>query len=129
LVVKSQAGEVICQEATRWKHNQRFKALRQIGGQEPLGIPDYEAERQVAKLNKWLAKQVPELDVPVRAAIVFVNERVELDAEASPAPAFYGKKIRPWLRGPGRLKSLPQATYDQLAAAMGLDTGRTDDPA
>jgi hypothetical protein len=90
-------------------------------GQPGVGVPDLEAERQTEKLKSWLDDQLPGADVPVRAVIVFVNPDVQLDAAESPIPTFYGKKIKAWLRGPGRLKSLPHDVHRQLASALGVD--------
>jgi len=123
LVVKSQAGQVMFQEGGRWKHKHPGKIFRQLVGQEGVGALDLEAEHQVEKLKRWLDKQLPDVEVPVRAVIIFVNPNVQLDAADSPVPAFYGKKIKAWLRGPGKLKSLPAATYRQLTEALGVDAG------
>jgi len=121
LVVKPHGGQVTYQDDGRWKHRQRGKIFRQFAGQEVVGAPDFEAERQVHKLERWLAKQLPDVEVPVRAAIVFVNPDVTLDAAASPVPAFYGKKVKAWLRGPGRLKPLAAAIQHRLAEVLGVD--------
>jgi len=123
-VIKAQGGEVICREDGRWRHHQRGKFFRQFAGQESVGAPHFEAERQVRKMERWLAKQLPDVEVPVRAAIVFVNPDVTLDVDASPAPTFYGKKVKSWLRGPGKRKGLPDAVRRQLAEALDVDQSR-----
>ena len=123
-VVKAQGGQVTCQKEGRWKHRQRGKFFRQFAGQEGLGGPDVEAGHQAHRLERWLAKQLPDVEVPVRAAIVFVNPEVTLDAAASPVPAFYGKKVKAWLRGPGKLKPLPADTHRRLAEALGVDQSK-----
>ncbi len=119
-VVKAQGGQVTYQEDGRWKHRQRGKFFRQFAGQEAVGAPDIEAERQVHKLERWLTSRLPDIGVPVRAAITFVNPDVTLDAAASPVPAFYGKKVKAWLRGPGKLKPLPAAERRRLADALNI---------
>ena len=112
-VVKAHGGRVTCQDG-RWKHYQRSKFFRQFAGQEAVGLPHVEAETQVRKLERWLESQQPDAEIPVQAAIVFVNPDVKLDADASPVPAFFGKKVKGWLRGPGKLKSLPDETQRWL---------------
>jgi hypothetical protein len=119
LVPKAQGGQV-AYENGRWKHRQRGKFFRQFAGQEAVGAPDFEAERQVHKIEQWLARHLPDVEVPVRAAVVFVNPDVQLDATDSPVPVFYGKKVKAWLRGPGSLKPLPAPVYRQLAEALGV---------
>ncbi len=119
-VVKAQGGQVTYEDG-RWKHRQRGKFFRQFAGQEAVGAPDVEAERQVRKMEDWLASHLPDVEVPVRAAIIFVNPDVTLSVAASPVPAFYGKKVKAWLRGPGRLKPLPAAVRHRLTEAVGVD--------
>jgi hypothetical protein len=117
-VIKTQGGQVVYQERGRWRHKQRGKFFRQFAGQEAVGAPDLDAEHQMRKLNRWLASQLPDVEVPIQAAIVFVNPDVELNADGSSVPTFYGKKVKAWLRGPGKLKPLPDDTYDQIAKAL-----------
>ena len=112
-VVKAHGGRVTCQDG-RWKHYQRSKFFRQFAGQEAVGLPHVEAETQVRKLEHWLESQQPDAEIPVQAAIVFVNPDVKLDADASPVPAFFGKKVKGWLRGSGKLKPLPDETQRWL---------------
>jgi hypothetical protein len=121
LVVRSHGGQVTFQEEGRWKHRQPGKVFRQMMGQPGVGVPDLEADHQVEKLKRWLADHLPDAKVPVRAAIVFVNPDVQLDADDSPVPAFYGKKIKAWLRGPGKQTPLSSDVYRQLASALGVD--------
>jgi len=119
-VVKAQGGEVTYKDG-KWKHKQRSKFFRQFAGQEAVGAPDIEAERQTHKLERWLTKQLPDLKIPVRAVILFVNPDVMLEVDDLPVPSFRGKKVKAWLRGPGKLKPLPLATHRQLAKALGLE--------
>lgn len=117
-VVKAQGGQVTY-DGKRWNHRQKGKFFRQFAGQEGIGLPDLDSESQVRRLERWLGKHLPDAEVPVRSAIVFVNPKLALDAEASPVPAFYGKKVKAWLRGPGKLKPLPDSVYRGLSEALG----------
>jgi hypothetical protein len=119
-VVKSQEGRV-SYEGGKWKHHQRGKFFRQLAGQEGVVAPHLEAEQQVHKLERYLDKHLPDAEIPVRAVIVFVNPNVTLDANDSPVPVFYRKKVKAWLRGPGSLKPLPADLYRQLAEALGAE--------
>jgi hypothetical protein len=95
--------------------------FRQMVGQPGVGVPDFEAKHQEEKLKSWLADHLPGVEIPVRAVIVFVNPAVQLDAADSSVPAFYGKKIKAWLRGPGKQALLSSSVYRQLASALGVD--------
>lgn len=124
-VVKSQAGKVSYKKENgkgKWKHRQRGKFFRQLVGQEAIGAPHVEAEREKRKLREYLDERLPDADqVPVRAAVIFVNPDVELDVDDAPVPIFYRKKVKGWLRGPGDLKSLPPDLHQRLAEALGVE--------
>lgn len=121
--IKTQGGQVSYQEDGRWKHRQKGKFFRQFVGQEALGAPEIEAQRQAHKLERWLTRHLPNAEVPVRAVIVFVNPDITLDADASPVPALHAKKLKAWLRGPGTMKPLPDAVQRELADAFGVEDG------
>lgn len=119
-VVKTQGGQVIYspEKGGRWKHLQKGKFWRQFAGQEGIGLPDFEAERQAERLRRWLARRLPDVEVPVRGVIVFVHPNVTLETDESPVPALLGKKLKAWLRGPGRLKPLPDDVRRRLAEVL-----------
>ena len=125
-VVKTQGG-VVAYRGGRWTHRQRGSFFRRLVGQEGVGRPDADAMIEVEKLAAYLQDRMTDAEeVPVRGAIVFVNENVQLDAEESPVPALYRKKVKDWLRGPGHLKPLPEDLYGRLAAALGAQEGDAD---
>jgi hypothetical protein len=96
-------------------------------GQEALGKPHVEAQHEVERLRRYLQERMDDADkVPVRGAVVFVNEAVQLEADESPVPAFYRKKVKDWLRGPGDLKSLPSDLQQRLGAALGARQDEQD---
>jgi hypothetical protein len=120
-VVKSQGGQVTY-DGNRWRHHQRGKFFRQFAGQEAVGAPDYGATHQMHRLERWLAHRLPDVDVPLRAVIVFVNPNVTVDAADSPVLTLHSKKVKSWLRGTDKLKPLPTDTYRQLTEATEIDT-------
>jgi hypothetical protein len=121
-VVKPQGGRVIYEDG-QWKHKQRGKFFRRMVGEEALGNPEKEAQRAVGKLKDYLAEQMLEDadKIPVRAAIVFINPDVQVEADDAPTPAFYRKKVKNWLRGPGDLDPLPDELQQKLATALGAE--------
>lgn len=122
-VVKAQGGEVAYEDSKsgRWSHKQRGKFFRRLVGQDQLGKPHVEAEQEVARLERYLGEQMEDANrVPVRGVIVFVNEDVQVEAEGSPVPALYRKKVKDWLRGPGDLEPLDANLRQELAAALSV---------
>jgi hypothetical protein len=123
-VVKAQGGTVVYSQG-KWTHRQRGKFFRLLVGQEALGKPHLEAQREVERLKRYLDERMEDAaQVPVRGIVVFVNEGVQLEADESPVPTFYRKKVKDWLRGAGDLKPLPERLQRQLRAAVGVEEGR-----
>mgnify|MGYP000691304984 CR=1 FL=1 len=124
VVVRSQPGQVTYKDG-KWRHHQRTKFLRQLAGQESLGVPEEDVEQQVAQMRRYLEQRQPELEVPVRGVVLFAHPNVRLDLEEPPVPVFYDKKVRSWLRGPGAGKPLPPPVRQQLAELLfgGLKAG------
>jgi len=125
-VVKAQGGEVTYEdeEDGRWRHKQRGKFFRQLVGQEALARPHVEAEQEAERLRRYLNEHMAQAErVPVRGVIAFVNEDVEVEADESPAPAFYRKKVKDWLRGAGDLEPLPDDVGQELAETLGVAEG------
>ena len=124
LVVKTHGGEVVYEDGEKghWRHRERGKIFRRLVGQPGVGRPDKEAREEVERLRDYLDERMEDADdVPVRGAIVFVNEDVQVQADESPVPAFYRKKVKDWLRGPGDLPSLSDELQQRLAEALGVE--------
>jgi hypothetical protein len=127
LVVKTQKGEIRYEDGA-WQEAQSHllaevgKLLRRVAGQQGLGGPDTEAEKQAQKLREWLKEHLPAVEVPVRGAIVFTHPDVYLRAERSPVPAFRGKEVKQWLRDEGKQKPLSDEDYDRLRDVLGIGT-------
>ena len=117
LMVKSHAGEIAFEDG-RFKNRQKGRIFRQLAGQESIGLAHEEASELASKVEAWLRENVGDVAMPVRAAIVFVNPNARLDASGSPVPVFYGKKIKNWLRGPGKRKTLPSDVYQAVIEAL-----------
>jgi hypothetical protein len=121
VVVKSHKGHITCQEEGRWQHRQPGKFFRQLVGQEAMGAPDLDAQQQADKLRTFLADRLPDEEIPTRGIVVFVNPDADVDAGDSPVPTFYGKKVKAWLRGPGKLKPLPSSVQRRLSEVLNIE--------
>ncbi|MBL8050652.1 MAG: hypothetical protein JNM46_05465 [Anaerolineales bacterium] len=102
-------GGKIYFENNRWKIKGGgfFAGYMRIFGQEGLGRPDLEAESEIAIVKKFLAKNMDESAVPeVKAALVFTNEKVELEAGDSPIPAMKLKQLKEFMRQGSKSRAL-----------------------
>lgn len=117
ILVRSQMGQVAYEEG-KWTHRQRGKFLRQLAGQEHLGRPEQDVEGQVEKMERFLEKELPEVEVPVRGVVLFIHPDVYVEAEDAPVPVFYSGKLKSWLRGPGMREPLPKETRRRVEEAL-----------
>jgi hypothetical protein len=116
-VLKPQEG-LVSLEKGQWRNRQGWSRLLRWIGQEGLGKPDQEAEREAQRLQDWLKTQAPDLDVPVRGVVVFTHPRVELDLDAPPLPALLAKQLKGWLRKAGKLAPFPKETQARLTQLL-----------
>ncbi len=120
ILVKNQGG-VVTYTNGKWRHRQAGRFFRQMGGQEALGRPDDHARLLVADVQRYLRKRLPQgVEIPVRAIVVFIAPKVQLDAADSPLPALRAEKVKGWLRGPGRRPVLSAELRRNLAEALDL---------
>lgn len=125
LVVRSQPGEVAFSEG-RWHHRQRGKFLRLMAGQEGLGLPEADLEREVARITRALQQVLPAQDVPVRGVVVFTHPDVQLDLRDPPVPILHARKLKAWLRGPGAGRVLPAHLRQQLEERLARTRTKRD---
>jgi hypothetical protein len=112
--IKLQSGAIEYKNG-KWKHK--------IGGarrfflafnQDALGNPVREADMEADALRRFLTKKLPNVEVPIQPVIVFGDENAEVDAGESPTPALHVKKLKDWLRGPGKSGDLSSSAHDQV---------------
>ena len=115
--IKMQAGTIRYQNG-KWKGRGRFRSLFLWLASDSLGNPVKEAELEVGALARHLEKRLPEMTVPIQPVILFGNPNAEIDANESPVPAVHAKKLKDWLRGPGKGGELDSTTRDKLIEAL-----------
>jgi hypothetical protein len=124
-ILKPQEGQILYQGG-KWRNKQGWGRLMRWVGQEGLGKPDLEAEGEIQALQHWLQKQVPDLDVPVRAVVVFTHPNAQLQLDEPPVPAMAPKPLKGWLRKAGKLSPLPNETLAELARLLDDAAGVAD---
>ena len=114
LTLKFQDGKIMAQ-GDKWRR--RLSLLSSIRALfEPrLGNPGAQALKQASKVESWLEKHLPGVEVPVRPVIVFANPKAELQLEEPSVPAVALGDLKGYLRAALKEKSLPQETLQALA--------------
>jgi len=106
-----QRGKIVY-EGGRWKQKGGgfLLAYLKIFAQEGLGRPDLEVQGDIDNLTKAFKQTLGEEIPPINAALVFTDERAELQAEGAPFPTVMIKDLKECVR--------KYAKSNQLSAAQ-----------
>lgn len=115
--IKMQRGAIRYQNG-KWKNPQGMRGFFLWLASDSLGNPTKEALIEADSLQRYVAKKLPDVEVPVQPVILFGNPTAEVDASGSPVPAVHFKKLKDWLRGPGKSGTLSAEARDQLIALL-----------
>jgi hypothetical protein len=102
----------------KWQHNLGWQKFFLWLAGDSLGNPSREAQGEVNTLQRYLAKKLPGVEIPLQPVIVFGNASAEVDAGDCPIPALHFKKLKDWLRGPGKSGSLSAGARDQIIGLL-----------
>ena len=103
----------------RMKGGGFLQSYMRIFGQEGLGRPDVEINKEIMGLKKYLAKQMDEAQVPeVNPLIVFTSEDVEIDPEGADIPALKLKQLKDFIRQKAKEKPISQLQLSAVKAAL-----------
>jgi len=108
LTARDQTGQISVTGST-WKSKFTLGRVLSIFAQEGLGNPTVDAEGQAAKLGAWIKGKLPDLNIAVQPAIVFIDPRAQLVVDAPTVPVVDPKGIKKWLRGGGKGQNLRSA--------------------
>jgi len=115
-----QRGEVTYAK-NRWRVGKGgfMQAYMSIFGQEGIGRPDLEAEGEINAVHKLLAKKLSEGEIPaVQAALVFMNDEVDLQVNGAPLPALKIKQLKDFIRQKGKEKPLGSTQLAAIKSAL-----------
>ena len=113
LTTRDQTGQVSVTGST-WKSKLSLGRLLSVFAQEGLGNPTVEAQGQAAKLGAWIKGKLPDTNIEVQPVIVFIDPRIQLEADAPTVPVLDPKGIKKWLRGGGKGQNLRSADLRAL---------------
>jgi len=102
----------------KWKHLMGWQRFFLSLAGDSLGNPSREAVGETDVLQRYVAKKLPGVEVPIQPIIVFGNATAEVDAGECPIPALHYKKLKDWLRGPGKSGALRAEARDQLIGLL-----------
>jgi len=111
-------GHGIQYHGGKWTHVMGWQKFFLWLAGDSLGNPSRDAMAEVDSLQRYLAKKLPGVEIPLQPVIVFGNATAEVDAGECPIPALHYKKLKDWLRGPGKTGDLPATAREQLIGLL-----------
>jgi len=114
-----QKGKIIFdKDKGRWKQKGGNWYLK-IFGQEGLGRCDLDVAADIKEIKKFLKKEVQlEQDLDVQAALLFYNDKVEVEALEAPYPTVKGDKLKDVIRRNQKAVALDPAIVQAIAAKL-----------
>jgi hypothetical protein len=112
---------VVTYRRNRWRISKggALQAYMSIFGQEGIGRPDAEADGETREVKKMLAKSLDENKVPeVQAALIFMNEQVEIQADDAPLAALKLKQLKDFMRQKAKDKPISATGLAEVKAVL-----------
>jgi hypothetical protein len=115
-----QRGQVVFKKK-RWQMSGGgfLQSYMRIFGQEGLGRPDIEIDKETSSLQKYLAKRMEDSELPeIRSVLVFTSDEVEIDPEGADIPALKVKQLKDFIRQKAKEKPIGQLQLTAVKAAL-----------
>ena len=115
-----QRGQVVFKK-NRWQMSGGgfIQSYMRIFGQENLGRPDIEIDKETGSVQKYLAKRMDGSEVPdIKSALVFTSDEVEISSEGADIPALKLKQLKDFIRQKAKEKPISQMQLTAVKAAF-----------
>jgi hypothetical protein len=115
-----QRGQVIFKK-NRWQMSGGgfIQSYMRIFGQESLGRPDIEIDKESGSLKKYLAKHMDESQIPeIMPALVFTSDEAVINSEGANIPALKIKQLKDFIRQKAKEKPISQLQLTAVKAAL-----------
>jgi hypothetical protein len=115
LLVKPQEGHISC-HGEKWRHRFNLGRFLRTLFEERLGNPTKQALQEAEKLRRFIAKHLPDIEVPIQPLIVFSHPKAELEIVEPVVPVMYIGELKAYLRSATAPKNLRQETLKTLTS-------------
>ncbi len=112
-------------------YNEAKQRWQKIGGnlylrffaQDTLGRPDKDIEKGLRALQKEFSR-IPDLEIPeIKAALIFTEEKAEVDAENAPYPTLHALQLKKLIRKEAKGEhNLPTSAVKTIQDQLGLES-------
>lgn len=97
LLAKPQRGRITF-DGQRWQHRASWRRVRQFFGEPGLGHPAEELQAEMQRMQKWLQKNLPNREIPISGAVVFIHPEVVLELSDPQVPVLTPRELPEFLR-------------------------------
>ena len=115
-----QRGQVVYKKeslADEWRRI--LQSYMRIFGQEGLGRPDIEIDKETGALRKYFAKNMEQSEIPeIKSALVFTSDEVEIDFRRSIHTGLEGQAAQRFPTPEGKRKPIGQLQLTAVKAAL-----------
>lgn len=121
LLPRHQIGKIVY-EKNRWRQKKGglLQGYLRIFAQEGLGRPDLDIANDLQSIKRYLEKTLPDIEFPEpQAALIFTNDRAEIEADDAPTPTLPARKLKEWIRKSAKEKSLSPDKAQKLKELFG----------
>ncbi|MBN2047543.1 MAG: hypothetical protein JW750_06875 [Anaerolineaceae bacterium] len=119
----TQGGTISYDEKkNRWKQK-GGNAYLKIFAQESLGRPDLDVQSFGSDAQKYLAKVAPDVaeKLPVKALLLFINDKVEVTNADYPVPTLKADKLKDFIRQTAKKNNIDMELVEQLKEKLPQD--------
>jgi len=114
LVLKGADGRIRCFK-DKWVRDMSLRRMLRFFTEESLGNPTKEATQDVEKLQKYVEKHAPDVQVDTYGLVVFVNPEARLEITTAPLPVLPVRRLKSHIRrASARMDDVPPETLDSL---------------
>ncbi len=116
-----QSGVKISYSKNRWRISGGgfVQMYMRLFGQGGIGRPDIEADNDIRALRKALKNSMAEDQIPeINIALIFFEERVDLQTDGAPFPALKIKQLKDFIRQKAKEKPISQTQLAAVKAAF-----------
>ena len=86
-----------------------------VFAQESLGRPDMEIGAELNNMQRFLSDHLQDGEAPdVQAALIFTNEKTEVEADDAPVAALQARKLKDFIRKTAKNKPISQGVLDEI---------------
>jgi hypothetical protein len=117
LKVKPHDGDISCR-GNKWHRAFRWQHLWRLLSQESLGNPTKQANEEADKARRFLSDRLPDVNVPIRPLVVFIDPNANLEVVDPSVPVLHLRDVKAHLREAKHGEAIPAKTLQALLSAF-----------